>query len=369
MSDAWMPGVGHLRAAAAGGHLKGGAPRAVWQALGADPAVVSARSAAERLSDLGRACHLSWNPLSGEIIQMISILRAGCGLGGPEGLTQPALGRAADSGARDRGGEGRRPEDRGAQDRRAQDRGRQDRGGHDRGAKAGAAEPGTDGVAGVNSEGRFCVQICVVAFAWDPFTAGPMAGLRDIMAWLDSWGIPRRWPAGRPAAYPHGHAGRRSRRLWASGGHFGASQVPGWLAAGPGEIDIERLTGTESASVIGIQSSGTHTVPEGSDRERSVRERSDRERSQRERERSERERERSERERELERSEREREWSQRELERSQRERSGQELGDQDRGGRDREQDERQLGKRTGLADLDDIFEGPVPAAGSLSRVG
>jgi len=223
----------------------------------------------------------------------------------------------------------------------------------------------------VNSEGRFCVQICVVAFAWDPFTAGPMAGLRDIMAWLDSWGIPRRWPAGRPAAYPHGHAGRRSRRLWASGGHFGASQVPGWLAAGPGEIDIERLTGTESASVIGIQSSGTHTVPEGSDRERSVRERSDRERSQRERERSERERERSERERELEleRSEREREWSQRELERSQRERSGQELGDQDRGGRDREQDERQLGKRTGLADLDDIFEGPVPAAGSLSRVG
>jgi len=233
----------------------------------------------------------------------------------------------------------------------------------------------------VNSEGRFCVQICVVAFAWDPFTAGPMAGLRDIMAWLDSWGIPRRWPAGRPAAYPHGHAGRRSRRLWASGGHFGASQVPGWLAAGPGEIDIERLTGTESASVIGIQSSGTHTVPERSERERSVRERSDRERSQRERERSdrersqrerersERERERSERERELERSEREREWSQRELERSQRERSGQELGDQDRGGRDREQDERQLGKRTGLADLDDIFEGPVPAAGSLSRVG
>ena len=341
MSDAWMPGVGHLRAAADGGHLKGGAPRAVWQALGADPAVVSARSAAERLSDLGRACHLSWNPLSGEIIQMISILRAGCGLGGPEGLTQPALGRAADSGARDRGGEGRRPEDRGAQDRRAQDRGRQDRGGHDRGghdrgAKAEAAEPGTDGVAGVNSEGRFCVQICVVAFAWDPFTAGPMAGLRDIMAWLDSWGIPRRWPAGRPAAYPHGHAGRRSRRLWASGGHFGASQVPGWLAAGPGEIDIERLTGTESASVIGIQSSGTHTVRERSDRER---------------------------------SERERERSQRELERSQRERNVQELGDQDRGGRDREQDERQLGKRTGLADFDDIFEGPVPAAGSLSRVG
>ena len=27
------------------------------------------------------------------------------------------------------------------------------------------------------------------------------------------------------------------------GGHFGASQVPGWHAAGPGQIDIERLSG------------------------------------------------------------------------------------------------------------------------------
>jgi hypothetical protein len=302
--------------------------------LGADPAVVSARSAAERLSDLGRACHLSWNPLNGEIIQMISILRAGCGLGGPEGLTQPALGRTADSGAQDRGVQDRRAKDRGAKDRGAKDRGAKDRG-----TKAGAAEPGTDGVAGVNSEGRFCVQICVVAFAWDPFTAGPMAGLRDIMNWLDSWGIPRRWPAGRPAAYPHGHAGRSSRRLWASGGHFGASQVPGWLAAGPGEIDIERLTGTESASVIGIQSPGTRTGRERSDRERSQRERSQQERSQQER------------------SGRERV------------RNGQELGDQEHIERDREQDEQQLEDGTALADLDDIFERPAPDAGSLSRVG
>ncbi len=70
-----------------------------------------------------------------------------------------------------------------------------------------------------------------------------MTGLPGILDWLDSWGIPRRWPAGPPVAYPPGHAGGGSRRLWASGGHFGASQVPGWTAAGPGEIDIERLTG------------------------------------------------------------------------------------------------------------------------------
>src|SRR6266571_5801420 len=95
-----MPGVGRLRTAADGGHLRGGAPRAVWQAVGADPAVVSARSAAERLSELGRAGHLIWNPLTGEIVQLVSVLRAGRSLGGPEGLAQQATGCAADSGAK-----------------------------------------------------------------------------------------------------------------------------------------------------------------------------------------------------------------------------------------------------------------------------
>jgi hypothetical protein len=33
----------------------------------------------------------------------------------------------------------------------------------------------------------------------------------------------------------------RSRAVWSTGGHFGASQIPGWDAAGPGNIDIELL--------------------------------------------------------------------------------------------------------------------------------
>ena len=53
-----MPGVGHLRATADGGRLNGGAPRAVWQALGAEPGVVSDMSAAQRLGELDRASHL-----------------------------------------------------------------------------------------------------------------------------------------------------------------------------------------------------------------------------------------------------------------------------------------------------------------------
>jgi hypothetical protein len=213
VSDAWMPGVGHLRAAADGGHLRGGAPRAVWQTLGADPHTVSARSAAQRLCELGRASHLTWNPLSGEIIQLVSVLRAGRGLGAPETIAPTATPSAEDA------------------------------------AGHAAPVPAQAGpLPAVNSEGRANVQICVVAFAWEPFTSGPVNGLGQIMDWLDSWGIPRCWPAGVPAAFPHGHASGGSRRLWARGGHFGASQVPGWQAAGPGGVDVERLTGYRPAA-------------------------------------------------------------------------------------------------------------------------
>jgi hypothetical protein len=224
VSDAWMSGARVIRAAADGGPLKGGAPRAVWQALGADPRTVSARSAAQRLDDLGRASHLVWNPVNGEIVQLIPIVRAGRSLGWPEGLDQPAASGLPGPMAAPGLGEP-------------------------------AAVPGypqvvvRDGLAEVNSEGRVCVQICVVAFAWKPFTSGPMAGLQEILDWLDHWAVPRQWPAGRPAPFPHGHATSRSRRLWAMGGHFGASQVPDWTAAGPGAVDVRRLTGCPEVAI------------------------------------------------------------------------------------------------------------------------
>jgi hypothetical protein len=153
----------------------------VWSALGADPRAVSARSAAQRLDQAGQASHLVWNPLNGEIVQLIPIVRAGRSLGIPA---------------------------------------------HE-----------------VNREGRVCVQISVVACAHEPFTDGPLARLPEILTWLDSWGIARSWPAAQPALCPSCQVSQRSRRLWARGGHFGESQVPGLTAAGPGAIDIERLTG------------------------------------------------------------------------------------------------------------------------------
>jgi hypothetical protein len=192
-----MPGAKRLWGSTDGGPLNGGAPRVVWQTLGADPRAMSAGSAAESLNQLGRAPHLVWNPVQGEIVQLIPVLRAGRLLGTPEDLSQMAPPQP---------------------------------------------EADADQLAEANAEGRLCVQIGVVAFAWDPFTSWSMTGLRRILDWLDAWGIQRRWPAGAPAPFPHGLTTCGDRRTWAKGGYFGASQVPGLTAAGPGAIDVERLT-------------------------------------------------------------------------------------------------------------------------------
>jgi len=166
----------------------------VWLTLGADPRVISVCSAAQRLVQEDRPCHLVWDPLTGDIAQLLPIVRAGCALGAPENIDySPDL--------------------------------------------LSHRQPG------VNREGRLCVQIGVLASPREPFTSYQMIGLSEILAWLDSWQIPRRWPAGAPA--PYRAAGRkRSRARWALGGHFGASQVPDCDSVGPGGIDIDQIAST-----------------------------------------------------------------------------------------------------------------------------
>jgi hypothetical protein len=176
---------------------------------------VSIQSAAQRLVSERRQCHLVWDPVSGEIVQLISILRAGRALGTPERLDL----------------------------------------GPDR------VPPAPENV---NTEGRVCVQIGVLWHPADPFTSGPLAGVGAIVAWLDSWNVPRRWPGGQPAAYRDAGTERdrglteanRTRMLWSRGGHFGASQVPGCENAGPGAIDVDRLTG---AHVLQVHPRELHT--------------------------------------------------------------------------------------------------------------
>jgi len=154
----------------------------VWLTLGADPRIVSVWSAAQRLNQEDRPTHLVWDPLSGDIAQLLPIVRAGCALGMPEYLDYEP----------------------------------------DR------APPRP---ASVNREGRLCVQIGVLGTPREPFTSFQMIGLAAILGWL----------AGQPAPYRQ-QARPRSRALWARGGHFGASQVPECDNIGPGGIDIDHLT-------------------------------------------------------------------------------------------------------------------------------
>ena len=306
MTDAWMPGAERLSAAADGGCLKGGAPRAVWLVLHADPLTVSAQAAAEHLIELGRPSHLVWNPLSGDVAQLIPVVRAGRALGwdsGPHwGAGSTGLGPGPGAGQPGWGagcGRAEAPDHApgsgserlwaGDSDWHQQTRWASGHGWaqepdwdedpdrtanitwtqgadwapgvgwtHGRGRRHQAAAatrlplepiapPARDGLAGVNTEGRACVQIGVIGHAWAPFTDGPLVRVREIVSWLDSWHVTRCWPSGRPVPVPGSvRPGHQRRRNWACGGHFGASQVPGCRGAGPGAIDVDRLTGSLS---------------------------------------------------------------------------------------------------------------------------
>src|SRR5215469_15870595 len=144
-----MPEAVRIRAETDGGPLLGGAPRAVWLTLGTLPGAVSVQSAASRLIGEHRPCHLIWDPITGDLAQLISVLRAGRALGAADHLDwSPGRIRAESD--------------------------------------------------NVNAEGRVCVQIGVLGHPAEPFTGLALVGLEAIVNWLDSWGVTRRWPSGRP---------------------------------------------------------------------------------------------------------------------------------------------------------------------------
>ncbi|AFR06703.1 hypothetical protein B005_3480 [Nocardiopsis alba ATCC BAA-2165] len=186
MAKVWMPGAERIDGGTSRTAAGAGAPRAVWTVTGSDPRTRSAREEARRLIREGRTTHLVWNPVSGEIVQLLAATRRGAlPLGGT-----PLERRLLDHG----------------------------------------------------DEGRVCLVVAVVATEPEPFTDGPMVGLDPLLAWLDSWGVSRHWPAGAPGR----RNGRRptrqeTTRAWSRGGHFGHDQVPGSVSTAPGHISPERV--------------------------------------------------------------------------------------------------------------------------------
>lgn len=183
MAKAWMPGAERID----GGLVRTingiGAPRAVWTVTGTDPNAWSAREEARRLIHEGAAAHLVWNPVNGKVAQSLAAThRAGIALGG-----------------------------------------------------ASMGEHHVDH----GDEGRVCLVVAVVATEGEPFTEGPMVGLFGLLEWLDSWGVPRTWPAGPPGFKNMGP--EQARRTWSRGGHFGHDQVPGSTSTAPGHIHPERV--------------------------------------------------------------------------------------------------------------------------------
>jgi hypothetical protein len=100
-----------------------------------------------------------------------------------------------------------------------------------------------------NRDGSVVLQVEAVGRAGvvgqRPFFDSPMLGWDKILAWCDSWGIPRVFPAGLPVAYPQSAGfgnGNRPQGTWdTASGYFGHSQVPNNDHGDPGLVDPSKI--------------------------------------------------------------------------------------------------------------------------------
>lgn len=206
MSTNWLPGAKIINAVTDGGSMIGGAPRVTWHTTENDPTKTSATAIANFLNRSRNCVHIVWNPVTGEIVQMIPANRAGRGLRNLSGGVQ------------------------------------------------------------TNRQGTKNIQIEVVGQAAKPWTNTACKNLDVIVKWLRGHGIKDVWPEGAPKPYPasYGNNGDRSTAAWAQNGHFGHSQVPENLHGDPGAIDINKIL---KAGVVVTATPkpvlGTHKVVKG----------------------------------------------------------------------------------------------------------
>lgn len=126
-----------------------------------------------------------------------------------------------------------------------------------------------------NRDGEVVIQVEAVGRAGvvgkRPFADSPMKGWDKILAWADSWGIPRVFPAGLPHPYPAsaGYAnGNRPVDIWNSqSGYYGHSQVPANDHGDPGLVDLSKIfpgnneQEDEVAGVLPVITGADHTHP------------------------------------------------------------------------------------------------------------
>jgi peptidoglycan hydrolase-like protein with peptidoglycan-binding domain len=95
-----------------------------------------------------------------------------------------------------------------------------------------------------NRTGTVNIQVEVCAYASRPWTTGfnpaEKPNYLKMIAAIDSWDVPRDWPAGPPQAYPGDHDDRDMWTWLNRSGYFGHSQVPGNDHGDPGAIDITK---------------------------------------------------------------------------------------------------------------------------------
>lgn len=99
-----------------------------------------------------------------------------------------------------------------------------------------------DGSVRTNRTGDYCIQIEIVftqgesvnGKVYNSVAETPCKNLDQIMAWLDSLGIAKKWPAGPPTAF---HRQDISLDFWLNnGGHYGHCNVPGNSHVDPGPM-------------------------------------------------------------------------------------------------------------------------------------
>lgn len=92
-----------------------------------------------------------------------------------------------------------------------------------------------------NQDGSACVQVevfftpgCVVdGVRYDTVADTPLVGWDDLLAWLESLGIPRTWPMGAP----QWSGNSRDADVWnANAGHYGHCHSPGDTHTDPGPM-------------------------------------------------------------------------------------------------------------------------------------